>query len=61
MDRVALVGFLWFVFWTSAGSILGRILEMPGVLTVAGFLFALVSLFAWPWVLPSRLQDWMDE
>jgi hypothetical protein len=41
MDRVAFVTICWFVFWTGAGALLGRFLEVPGTFTVAGFIFAL--------------------
>jgi hypothetical protein len=60
MDRVAFVTICWFVFWTAAGFLLGRFLEVPGTFTVAGFIFALVAVFAWPWVLPESLNRWMD-
>ena len=59
-DRVALVGVCWFVFWTGMGSLAGRLLETPGTWTVAGFAFALVSVFAWPWILPEWLNNWME-
>ena len=26
----------------------------------SGFVFALVSVFAWPWILPEALNRWMD-
>ena len=61
MDRVAFVTICWFVFWTGGGVILGRILDIPGTITVSGFIFALVTVFAWPWVLPERLNRWMDS
>ena len=61
MDRVALVAVCWFVGWTAAGSIVGRLLEVPGTITVCGFIFALLTVFAWPWVLPERLKRWMSE
>jgi hypothetical protein len=60
MDRVAIVTVLWFVFWTAAGVGMGRLLDIPGTFTVAGFVFAVVSVFAWPWILPERLNNWMD-
>jgi hypothetical protein len=61
MNRVPLVAFCWFAFWTGAGAILGRLLDTPGTYTVLGFFFALVSMFAWPWILPERLNEWMSE
>ena len=60
-DRVALVGFCWFALWTSVGTALGRWLQLPGSCTIAGFFFALVTIFAWPWVLPDFVWTWMDE
>jgi hypothetical protein len=61
MNRVPLVGFLWFAFWIGAGAIIGRLLDTPGTFTFGGFLFALVTMFAWPWILPERLNQWMDR
>ena len=61
MDRVALVAVCWFVGWTVAGMIVGRLLEVPGTFTVLGFILALLTVFAWPWVLPERLNRWMSE
>ena len=61
MDRVAFVTICWFVFWTSVGVVAGRLLEIPGTWTVAGFMFALVSVFLWPMILPERLNRWMDD
>jgi hypothetical protein len=60
MDRVAFVTICWFVFWTGAGILLGRYLEVPGTFTVTGFIFALLTVFAWPWILPESLNRWMD-
>jgi hypothetical protein len=28
---------------------------------VDGFVFALLATFSWPWVLPSIIDDWMDQ
>lgn len=61
MNRVPLVALGWFAFWTAAGSVLGRYLDTPGTFTAAGFALGVVSVFAWPIILPDRLQDWMDE
>ena len=61
-DRVALVGWLWFGAWIGAGNLIGRMLaEMPGTGMVLGFLIALATIPAWPWVLPRRLDDWMCD
>lgn len=61
MNRVPLVAVCWFIAWTTIGFLIGRLLETPGYFTVMGFLFAFATIFAWPFVLPDRLQDWMDE
>ena len=60
MDRVAFVAFCWFVFWTGAGAS-WPLSGDSRTITVAGFIFALVSMFAWPWILPERLNRWMSE
>jgi hypothetical protein len=60
MDRVALVAICWFAFWTIVGTITGRLLEIPGTFTVVGFVFALLTVFVWPWILPESLERWMD-
>jgi hypothetical protein len=60
-DRVALVGWLWFGVWIGAGNLIGRLFEMPGTGVVLGFLLALVTVPAWPWVLPRRIDDWMCD
>jgi hypothetical protein len=61
MDRVALVAWGWFLGWTGFGWIVGRMLEVPGTFTVTGFIVALLTVFAWPWVLPERLNRWMSR
>ena len=43
-DRVALVGWLWFVFWIVGGNLIGRWFDMPGTGMVVGFLFALLTV-----------------
>jgi hypothetical protein len=61
MDRVALVAWCWFVFWTGLGVILGKLLEAPGTGTLLGFFFALFSTFAWPWIMPEAINKWMNS
>jgi len=61
-DRVAIVGWVWFIAWTLAGDAVGRwIFACPGTGLVLGFLVALVTLPAWPWIMPPLLDDWMHE
>ena len=61
-DRVAIIGWIWFIAWTIAGHVLGRwVWGCPGTGIVVGFLFALATLPAWPWIIPPMLDDWMHE
>jgi hypothetical protein len=61
MDRVAIVGLVWFVVWTGAGDAIGHLFKMPGTGMVSGFLFALFTVLAWPWVMPKAIDDWMHD
>ena len=64
MNRTVFVAFCWFVVWTSAGGAVGKLLEIYGggvSGSVYGFLFALMTTFAWPWILPDFIWSWMDE
>ena len=60
-DRVALLAICWFVVWTLVGAYIGRQIGLHGSGIVGGFFFALVTTFAWPWVLPNFIWEWMDE
>ena len=61
-DRVAFLAILWFVGWTISGYEIGKLTEaMPGTGAVSGFLFALVTIFAWPWILPDFMDRWLYE
>jgi hypothetical protein len=61
MDRIALVALCWFLFWTGLGVVTGKLLGMPGTATLLGFLFALFSTFAWPWIMPEAISNWMNH
>ena len=62
VDRVALVGWLWFIGFIVAGDLIGRaVATMPGTGMVLGFLLALIGVLAWPWVLPQSLDNWMHD
>jgi hypothetical protein len=61
-DRVALVGWAWFLGWIGIGYLAGRLLlGVGGTGLVVGFIIALLSVPAWPWLLPQRLEDWMCD
>ena len=60
-DRVALVGWLWFLGWLVGGNLFGRIFDMPGTGMVLGFLVALATVPCWPLLLPESLDNWMCD
>jgi hypothetical protein len=62
MDRVAIVAGCWFVLWIVFGYEAGNLVfgtPMTGGIT--GFWFALVAMFSWPWLMPDKINDWMDQ
>jgi len=61
MDRVALVATAWFAVWIVGGWQIGGLLLIPGTGALCGFVLALLTVFAWPWVLPRRIDDWMHD
>lgn len=61
MDRVAIVGMLWFVFWIGAGDAVGHLFQTPKTGMVFGFVLAICTVVLWPWVLPQSLDDWMHD
>ena len=60
-DRIAVVAWLWFIGWTLFGIGVGTIFNTPGTGAVWGFIFALIAVFAWPWVMPPSLDRWMYD
>jgi hypothetical protein len=61
MDRVAVVAWCWFLLWTMAGTAMGALLGTPGTGAICGFLVALFAVFAWPWVMPQAINEWMNS
>jgi hypothetical protein len=62
MDRVAIVALAWFVGWiTAATELFKYLLNDPGTGVILGFTLALLTVFAWPWILPHRLECWMHD
>ncbi len=67
MGRTAVVAGVWFVLWMTAGALYGGLTAPPaggvgngvysGIFT--GALVAVVTSFAWPWILPRRVDRWM--
>ena len=68
MQHVAVVAGIWFVFWIIVGAVIGGLSGgahggvQNGIYFGAfdGAWLALLSSFAWPWVLPERINRWMD-
>jgi hypothetical protein len=61
VDRVFIVGFCWFALWIGLGAAAGSFFRVPGTGSIAGFCFALGTLFTWPFIMPERLARWMDR
>lgn len=62
MDRIALVAFLWFVGWTVAAFEVGKVAFNAGISgALLGFMLALLTAFAWPWIMPRPVDDWMHD
>jgi hypothetical protein len=67
MGRTAVVAGIWFALWMTAGALFGALTAGPaggvqngiyyGIFN--GALVAVVTSFAWPWILPSRVDRWM--
>lgn len=68
MGRVAIVAGCWFAFWMTVGSVVGGLTGGPGGGVTNGIYFgafngawwAVLTSFAWPWILPDSLERWMD-
>jgi len=64
MRRVFIVSGCWFMLWVGIGiaaSVLSKGLD--GLLSGAtnGAWIALLMSFAWPWIMPRSISDWMDN
>lgn len=61
MDRVAVVAWCWFVLLTLAGAAVGALIGTPGTGAICGFIVALFATFAWPWIMPETVTEWMNS
>lgn len=60
-DRVVILLTLWLAFWMGVGAGVGHLFFFTLWTGVAnGFVFAVLSTFLWPWILPQAIDDWMD-
>jgi hypothetical protein len=69
MGRTAVIAGFWFVFWMAAGAALGGwTAPKPDVVTTGiyygifnGAIFAVLTSFAWPWIMPKFIDRWMSR
>jgi hypothetical protein len=67
MARTAVVAAIWFALWMAAGALYGGLTAPPargvgnGVWSgiTSGAFIAVITSFAWPWILPERVDRWM--
>jgi hypothetical protein len=65
--RVVIVAGTWFAFWMILGSVIGGLMGGSGGGVQNGIYFgffngaswALLTSFAWPWVMPTAIDRWM--
>jgi hypothetical protein len=64
--RVALVAGIWFAFWMVLAAAVGGYMADPSNRANAiyfgffnGAWWALLTSFAWPWIMPSAIDRWM--
>jgi hypothetical protein len=68
MLRVAVVAAFWFTCWIVGSALIGYLLgadqggKANGVYfgAIYGAVLAAITAFAWPWILPGFIHDWMD-
>jgi hypothetical protein len=58
--RVTLFLTCWLALWTAIGLGIGFVFRTPMTGMIDGFIFAVLSTFLWPWIVPNFLDDWMD-
>jgi hypothetical protein len=67
--RVAVVAGCWFLLWMTIGSIVGGLTGGSGGGVQNGIYFgafngawwAVLTSFAWPWLMPEKIERWMDR
>ncbi len=69
MGRTAVIAGLWFVFWMIVGGAVGGFTApKPDVVSTSiyygifnGAFFAVLTSFAWPWIMPRFIDRWMSR
>jgi len=62
--RVFIVAAIWFAFWMTLGAVVGSVMggdKSNGIYFgfFNGAWWALLTSFAWPWIMPSAIDRWM--
>ena len=65
--RVAIVAAIWFAFWMILAAVIGGMMAGTPADRTNGIYFgffngawwALLTSFAWPWIMPSAIDRWM--
>ena len=62
--RVFIVAAIWFAFWMTLAAIVGAWLSTDRTSGMYfgffnGAWWALLTSFAWPWIMPAAIDRWM--
>ena len=64
--RVLIVAGIWFAFWMILAAVIGGLTSRAGDGTEGvyfgffnGAWWALLTSFAWPWIMPTAIDRWM--
>jgi hypothetical protein len=68
MGRVAIVAACWFAFWMTLTALVGGLTGGAHGGVQNGIYFgifhgawlATLTSFAWPWIMPESIANWMD-
>jgi hypothetical protein len=68
MKRVFIFGGCWFLFWMALCAVIGWLRSPPNAVFEGvysgifnGAWLALLTAFAWPWIMPRTINRWMDR
>ena len=69
MGRIAIVAGCWYLLWIAIAAVFTGLTSGPsrGIADALyfgllhGAWLALLTSFAWPWIMPERIDHWMDR
>lgn len=69
MGRIVIVAGCWYLLWIAIAAVFvgltsGPSRGIPHALyygLLHGAWLALLTSFAWPWIMPERINNWMDD